>query len=735
MSPTTRSAMTEQNITELLERAKRLQNAGRNHAREAEELYKTVLSIQPNHAEALHLYSLIAGDNNDWPLAASLLQRAVAAAPHLAFLHANLGLAYRYTGQAQNAVNSYMRAIELDPRDISVFLSLGNLLGECGKLNEAAQVFERVIQQHKNIPDAYSGLGTIYLSQSLHQKALEAFSLALKLKPDYLNAMNGLGIAQLYLGLKEEAYNTFVRALSLSPESVIALNNLGILVEERRDYYKAFDYFSRAAIYKPDDIQTLNNLSRVSLLMYNPGKAREAIHAALKIDPSNINALRNKALEHNLSGELDSAIATFRKILSLAPNEIEVHSSMIFVMHYAPNIGPKEILDECKVWSEKFELPVLSQNVPLKCDTDPERKLRVGFVSPDLFNHPVGRSLLQLYAHRDSSQYDVYCYSSSIVSDPITLELQKYSTKWHNIKKTPDPAVADLIREDQIDILVDLSLHSSNTRLTVFGYKAAPIQMTYLGYPSTTGMKSMDYRISDRSIDPEDEISQIYCEETLYLSSYWCYQEPELKIPVFVSTLPALKNGFITFGCLNNISKISEPTIQCWTDLLKEIPSSKMLLYCPEGDHWDIVLERFTSRGIDKSRITLLPRQAFTKYFEAYREIDIALDPFPFGGGITTCDALWMGVPVVTLRGQTAVGRGGTSILSNIGMPGLIAHSQEEYISIAKSLGSDLEGLAATRKTLREKLEKSPVMDGKGFATEMEQLFRQAWVRHCQQEK
>ncbi|MDR2560768.1 MAG: tetratricopeptide repeat protein [Holophagales bacterium] len=727
--------MTEQNITELLERAKRLQNAGRNYAREAEELYKKILSVQPNNAEALHLYSLIAGDNNDWPLAASLLQRAVAAAPHLAFLHANLALAYRYTGQAQNAVNSYMRAIELDPRDVSVFLSLGNLLGECGKLNEAAQVFEKVIQQYKNIPDAYSGLGTIYLSQSLHQKALEVFSLALKLKPDYLNAMNGLGIAQLYLGLKEEAYNTFVRALGLSPESVIALNNLGILVEERRDYYKAYDYFSRAAIYKPDDIQTLNNLSRVSLLMYNPGKAREAIHAALKIDPSNINALRNKALEHNLSGELDSAIATFRKILSLAPQEIEVHSSMIFVMHYAPSIGPKEILDECRVWSEKYELPILSQNVPLKRDADPERKLRVGFVSPDLFNHPVGRSLLQLFAHRDNSQYDVYCYSSSIVSDPITLELQKYSTKWHNIKKTPDPAVADLIREDQIDILVDLSLHSSNTRLLVFAYKAAPIQMTYLGYPSTTGMKSMNYRISDRSIDPENEISQIYCEETLYLSSYWCYQEPELKIPVFVSALPALKNGFITFGCLNNISKISAPTIQCWTDLLKEIPTSKMLLYCPEGDHWDIVVERFTSRGIDKSRISLLPRQAFTKYFEAYREIDIALDPFPFGGGITTCDALWMGVPVVSLRGQTAVGRGGTSILSNIGMPGLIAHSQEEYISIAKSLGSDLEGLAATRKSLREKLEKSPVMDGKGFAAEMGQLFRQAWIRYCQQEK
>jgi len=724
--------MTEQNIAEMLDRAKELEKAGKSG--EAAATYQKILDIKPDHVEVLHLYSVIAGSHDDWGLATSLIQRAVAAAPKMAYLHANLGLAYRRSGQAQNAINSYMKAIELDPSDIDVLLSFGSLLKECGLLDEAIQVYKKILELNRNIPEAYSGIGNIYLSQSLHQKAIEVFSLALRLKPDYINAMNGLGVAQIYLGLKKEAYDTFLRVLGFFPESVAALNNLGLLEEESRNYHKAYDFYSRAAIYKPDDIETLNNIGRISLLMYNPGKARKAVQAALKIDPLNLNALKNLALEQNLSGNLDSSIATFRKILSLAPQEIETYSSMIFIMHYVPGIDPKTILDECTIWSDKFELPILSQNVPLRRYGAPDRKLKVGFVSPDLYHHPVGRSLLQLFAHHDSSQYDIYCYSNSVISDHLTLELQKHSTKWHNIRKMPDLAVANLIRDDQIDILVDLSLHSSNTRLLIFAHRPAPIQMTYLGYPSTTGMKNMDYRISDRTIDPENQISQLYSEKTLYISNYWCYSEPDVAIPVFVSALPALKKGFITFGCLNNISKISEPAIHCWTKLLKETPNSKLLLYCPEGDHGDTLIERFSNGGIDKSRIALLARQSFVGYFESYRQMDIALDPFPFGGGITTCDATWMGVPVVSLRGKTAVGRGSSSILSNIGMPGLIANSQEEYISIAKGLCSDLDGLAATRKGLREKFQQSPVMDGKRFAAEMGQLFRQAWVRHCERE-
>ena len=724
--------MTE-NITEMLNRAEELEKAGKSA--EAAAIYQEILAAKPDHAETLHMYSILAGNKEDWGLAISLIQRAIAAAPNRAFLHANLGVAYRRSGQTQNAINSYMRAIELDPRNINVLLPFGSLLKDCKLFDQAFQVYQKIIELNRNVPEAYFGFGNIYLSQSLYQKAIEAFSLAIRLKPDYFNAMNALGVAQIYLGLKEEAYNTFLRALAISPDSVPALNNLGLLEEQFRNYYRAYDYYSRAALYMPNDIETLNNLSRILLLMYNPGKARESVQAALKIDPSNLKALRNLALEQNLSGDLDSSIATLRKVLSLAPQEIEVHSGLIFSMHYSPSTDPKTILDECTIWSEKFELPILSQNEPLVRSGAPDRKLKVGFVSPDLYHHPVGRSLLQLFANHDNSQYDIYCYSNSVTSDHLTSELQNHSTKWHNIIKMPDLDVANLIRNDQIDILLDLSLHSSNTRLLIFAHRPAPIQMTYLGYPGTTGMKSMDYRISDRFIDPESETSQLYREKTLYVSSYWCYQEPDVAIPVFVSPLPALKNGFITFGCLNNISKISNPTFQCWIQLLHEMPTAKILLYCPEGDHWDVLIEKFCNQGIDKSRIALLARQSFVGYFESYRKIDIALDPFPFGGGITTCDATWMGVPVVTLRGKTAVGRGATSILSNIGMQNQIANTQEEYISIAKGLCSDLEALAATRKGLREKFQQSPVMDGKRFTAEMGQIFRQAWVKYCEQGK
>jgi len=722
--------MTEQNIAEMLDRAKELEKVGKSG--EAAAIYQKILDIKPDHVEALHLYSTIAISKEDWGLATNLIQRAIAAAPNMAFLHANLGLAYRRSGQTQNAINSYMRAIELDPSAIDVFIYFGSLLGECKLFDEAIQIYKKIIELNENIPEAYLGLGIIYLSQSLHQKAVEAFSLALKLKSDYLDAMNGLGIAQMCLGLDKDAYNTFLWVLRICPESAIALFNLGLLEEESRNYEKAYDFYSRAAIYKPNDIETINNLGRISILMHNPIKAHEAIQAALKIDPLNLKALNNLALQQGSIGDLDSSIATLRKILSLAPQEIETHSNIIFFMHYMQGIEPKAILDECTIWSNKFESPILSQTMPSHRDTVHGRKLRVGFVSPDLCQHSVGRSLVQLFASHDSSQYDIYCYSNSNFSDHITMELQCHSNMWRNIKQSSDLDAAKLISADQIDILIDLSLHSGNNRLLIFAHRPAPIQISYLGYPSTTGMKSMDYRISDRYMDPENEISQLYCEETLYLSSYWCYSEPTVKIPVFVSTLPALKNDFITFGCLNNISKISQPAIQCWTRLLKEIPNSRLLLYCPEGDHRDAFIEKFSNGGIDKSRISLTARQFFAQYFESYHQIDIALDPFPFGGGITTCDAIYMGVPVVSLRGKTAVGRGGTSILSNIGMPDLIASSQEEYISIAKGQCSDLEGLAATRRGLREKFQQSPVMDGKRFAAEMEQIFRHVWVKHCE---
>jgi len=725
--------MSQRDIQEMLDRARELQNAGRTS--EAASIFQEVLAVHPNHVETLYLYSLIAGKNRDWPLTVSLIQRAIAAAPNLAILHATLGLAYSCSGQTENAVESYRKAVQLDPNDIQTLVSFGNLLVECKLFDEALHIHEKIINRDKNSHEAYFRIGNVYLLKSLHQKALEAYSMALRLKPDHLNAMNGLGVAQMYLGLKTDAYDTFIRALGIFPESVTALNNLGLLDEESRNFGKAYDYYSRAAIYQPNDIGTLNNLSRISALMYDPEKALEAINSILKLDPMNLKAHKDMAFVQGLSGDMESSLATFRKILSKYPKELEAHSNMIFSMHYLPSFDPRAILDECATWSEKFECPILSQTVPPRLEAMPEKKLRIGFVSPDLYHHPVGRSLLQLFANHDSLQYDIYCYSNSDTSDHITSELQNHSSAWHNIKRMSDLDAANLIRKDQIDILVDLSLHSGDNRLLIFAHRPAPIQMSYLGYPSTTGLKSMDYRISDRFIDPENEISQLYSEETLYITSYWCYSEPDLKIPIFVNDLPALKTDFITFGCLNTLVKVSNAAMQCWMRILKETPNSRLLVYCPGGEHRKLFLDRFQNGGVAPSRIELVERQAFKKYLESYHRIDICLDPFPYGGGITTCDAMWMGVPVVSLKGKTAVGRGGASVLSNVGMPGLIANTQEEYISIAKNLAADREGLAAIRKGLREKLEKSPVMDGKRFADEMGHLFRQAWLRYCQQER
>jgi predicted O-linked N-acetylglucosamine transferase (SPINDLY family) len=340
----------------------------------------------------------------------------------------------------------------------------------------------------------------------------------------------------------------------------------------------------------------------------------------------------------------------------------------------------------------------------------------------------VGVNLSHIIREHDRSQFEVFCYSAVNRPDAVTDFIRQHTDHWKEIAQLDDPALAQTIRDDEIDVLVDLALHSVENHLLIFARQPAPVQITYLGYCSTSGLEAMHYRLSDPYFDPPETDLTCYSETTIRLpETYFCYL-PRAPLPPPVE-LPALANRHVTFGCLNNFAKVSSEALDVWARILAEIPTSRMLLYLPPAVSPERGRQLFTDRGIDPNRIEFAGRQTWEQYMHTYDRIDIALDPFPFGGGITSCDAIWMGVPLITLSGRTAVGRGGRSVLSNVGLQELVTYSPAQYGRLAVELASNAGRLAELRRTLRPRMLASPLTNAKRFAQNIEAAYRQAWTR------
>jgi protein O-GlcNAc transferase len=359
---------------------------------------------------------------------------------------------------------------------------------------------------------------------------------------------------------------------------------------------------------------------------------------------------------------------------------------------------------------------------------EPDRRLRIGYVSPDFREHPVARFVLPLFREHDRGQVEVFTYSDVTRQDPVTRMLRDHVDQWRDVATLRDEQLADLVRADEIDILVDLAAHSGHNRLLAFARKPAPVQVTYLAYCSTTGVDAIDYRITDRFLDPPEEPSQ-YTEASIYLPHcYWCYSAPPL------GGLPATERrpGPPTFGCLNNFAKVSDVTLGLWMKLLRRVPEARLLVYARTEAHRDRVRRALREASVDETRAAFVGRQSLANYLQTYSEIDVALDPYPYGGGTTTCDALWMAVPVVSLAGRTAVSRAGSTLLSNVGLEDLVARSEAQYIELAAGLIRDTDRLAQLRGELRRSLESSPVMDARQFARDFEAALRTVWRAWCE---
>jgi predicted O-linked N-acetylglucosamine transferase (SPINDLY family) len=335
--------------------------------------------------------------------------------------------------------------------------------------------------------------------------------------------------------------------------------------------------------------------------------------------------------------------------------------------------------------------------------------------------------------NRDS--VEVFCYGHDLENDAVAAFVRDNCDHWRNISSMNDESCAELVRDDAIDILIDLSLHTAKNHLRLFACKPAPVQVTYLGYCSTTGLPEMDYRLSDHFLDPPGTDMSFYSEETVHLEpSYWCYMPPA-AIP-YDPDPPVIASGVFTFGCLNNLSKVSRSALLLWSKILKGVPASKLLLYAAPGQHRLRISDLFHEQGIFRDRIEFVGGQPFEKYLDTYRRIDVTLDPFPCTGGITSCDSLWMGVPMVTLAGKgLPVSRGGCSLLSNVGLNEFIANDTEQYCALAVRAADDIPRLREMRRTLRERMIHSPLMDKVNYMRNLESVYRVIWQRWCAKQK
>jgi protein O-GlcNAc transferase len=394
-------------------------------------------------------------------------------------------------------------------------------------------------------------------------------------------------------------------------------------------------------------------------------------------------------------------------------------------LHFDPAYSPEQIHAEHAAWGRTLELAIPAASAHVN-DRSPDRPLRIGYVAPYFRNHVVGHNLLPLFRRHDRSRFEIYCYSDTRSPDDVTALFRQFANVWRDTTKLSDADLAAQVSQDRIDVLVDLVMHLEGVRLGMFARKPAPIQVTWMAYPGSTGLTRMDYRFTDPVLDPPDQTDHLYSEQSVRLESFWCFESPA-NSPA-VRPPPMEKNGYVTFGCLNNFGKVNDAVLDLWREILAAVPDSRLVLLAPKGKVTGGVREKL---GVAPARLIGLPRESRHKYFNYYHRIDLALDPFPYTGHSTTLDGLWMGVPVVTLSGQTVVARGSLSILSNVGLPELAVKNKADYVALAVALARDPDRLRELRSGMRARLERSVLMDAGRFTQQAESAYRAIWRKWC----
>ncbi len=570
--------------------------------------------------------------------------------------------------------------------------------------------------------------------QGLNAEVVARCEAALARSPDQIDVINLLAAGLLAQGRTPEGIRQLRRAVDIAP-SADAHMQLGGVLATTGDFDGALASCRGAVTQQPGNLAAWHALAALLKALARYDEAEECCDAGLRIDSRHAGLKYTQATILFEQARVEEAIAAVRESLAIAPDNPAAHSALLRMLSYSDAQEPGATFREHQAWATRHARALETSALPHPNPADPARRLRVGFVSPYIHKHAVTFFLESVIEHHDCAQLDIFLYADVARPDDYSARLQAHGAHWRKTIDLDHAELADLVRKDAIDILVDLSGHTTNNRLLAFARKPAPIQVNWLGFPSTTGMPSMDYRITDAYCDPPGLTEHLNSETLIRLPGIYMAWRPPEGTPE-VEPLPAVKNRYVTFGTFHSAFKITPTITALWSRILQRVPGSRLRVMAISG----VSAERhmramFSHCGIRADQLEILPRLSFDDYLAAYSQVDIALDTFPYHGATTTCFSLWMGLPVVVLAGTTHASRADVSMLSNVGLPQFIAQTADEYVDIAARLAQDLPQLVTLRANLRGMMARSPNADGRACARNLERAFRGIWVSWCEKTK
>ncbi|MCS7034806.1 MAG: tetratricopeptide repeat protein [Phycisphaerae bacterium] len=645
-----------------------------------------------------------------------------------------VAMAHHQAGRLAEAESLYRAVVQRQPRNPDALHFLGVLLHQTNRPQEALEPMARSLELSPSAPHFHANYAELLRTLGRFDDALHHARTAVRLGPTDPDAHHSLGMALRTRGDVDGALKAFATAIRLRPNHVAALDEYGLLLQKRGQLNEAIALFRRAAAAAPGRLTPLLNLGNALQLLGELDESIATFERVLEIDPANAGARNNIAQSLLEKGLHQEALVEYSRALELEPHGHVIGSNRIMALNYADGVSIDELFAAHVDWARRFAPTDAQPRGSTNARIDPSRRLRVGYLSPDFRFHSVTQFLLPLLRNHDPSAVEVFAYSDVSVPDAMTTQLQGLVHVWRDISPLRDSEAADLIRSDQIDVLVDLAGHTSGNRLPMFASRPAPIQVTYLGWQNTTGLRSIDARLTDSVIDPIGQTDQYHTERLLRLDGAFAVFEPT---PGFgeMTPLPASKTGHLTFGSVAKVAKITDRMLRVWGRVLRAVPGSRLMLIATAvrtASVRDRLLQILCNSGVTSDRIVLLPDMPYAEYMRLYSQIDLVLDTSPFNGHTTTCQGLWMGVPTLTLAGHRYASRMGLAVMTHLGLAAdFVAFSEEEFLAKAVALSGRVEELAALRQGLRDRLLASPLMDGKRLARSVESAYRNLAAGRC----
>jgi len=732
---------------------------------EADAMYREALADDPENIDALHFRGVIAYQRGEHSQAVELISRALSRNRTNPSAHNNLGNALAAQGNDVAALSAYLDALALQPEYADALCNLADILRSSGKIERAIATYRRAVSIAPDLRAAQINLqkaleelskrsrspapaagadadaelsfdrGNDYKDQKQLDQAIACYEKAVAIAPDFPAAHTNLGSALLQQGKRQEATLCFRKALALEPDLPEAHYNLGVASLQAGDLGSARSALRKYLVSQPDDRATLLKLGEACSRSNELDEAAGYLRRLLVDNPCDAeahnllaNVLRNQARHREALEHYELAILHDR-------NPVVAFQNLLFCMLCTGTFSADAIHARHREFAQRFEEPLAPLRRPHANAADPERRLRIGYVSPDFRSNIVAHYMQPILERHDRARFEVHCYFTGSTADVETGRISSLADQWHDASLLSDDAFAALIRAHQIDVLVDLCGHGPGNRILMFARKPAPVQVSYLDYSATTGLSSIDYRLTTEYCDPTGIADRYYSEKLHRLAdTYWTYN-PAARLPV--SALPMQSSGYPTFGSFNMYYRITDEVVDLWSRLLSSVPHARLTIVgVAAGSTQATLLDRLDRSGIARHRISMHGMVSYQTYNELMATVDVALAPFPYNGATTMMDCLWNGLPVVAKEGgEMFCSRLGCSVLVQLGLSELIGCSDDEYIRIAVELASNMETLSALRGSLRQKMERSPMRDFAGFTRGLEDAYRGMWRCWCARQR